>query len=53
MDGNGSKYLGTAPFPVYEVLRSGGIIEIFEQRGPEDLFYMTDDPEVKRRLDVP
>jgi hypothetical protein len=41
---------GTIPYPHYEVVRAGGITEVFEVRAAEPIFYVTDDPEVKRRL---
>ena len=40
-------------YPSYEVVTINGTTEVIEhlQRGP--IFYITDDPEVKRRLGVP
>jgi hypothetical protein len=40
------------PHPVYEILTSGEITEVIEHRRMEPVFYITDDPEVKRRFGV-
>lgn len=43
----------TPDYPSYELISSDGMTEVIEHRAPEPIFYVTDDPEVKRRLGVP
>jgi len=38
--------------PGYEVITANGIIEVIEHRAMEPIFYISDDPEVKRQLGV-
>ena len=40
-------------YPMYEVLTANGITEVVEHRRMEPVFYITDDPEVRRKLGVP
>jgi hypothetical protein len=35
-----------AGYPKYDAITANGITEIFEQRKPEDILYVTDDPAV-------
>jgi hypothetical protein len=39
-------------YPMYEVLTANGITEVIEHRHMEPVFYITDDPEVRRKLGV-
>jgi hypothetical protein len=43
---------GPIPYPMYEVLTAQGTTEVFEHRRMEPIFYITDDPEVRRKLGV-
>ncbi len=43
---------GPIPYPGYEVLTANGITEIIEHRRMEPIVYITDDPEVRRKLGV-
>jgi hypothetical protein len=43
----------TPPWPNYEIITVDGITDVIDQRAPEPIFFVTDDPEVKRRLGVP
>lgn len=43
---------GRIPYPMYEVLTANGITEVIEHRRMEPVFYVTDDPEVRRKLGV-
>ena len=43
---------GRIPYPMYEVLTADGVTEVIEHRRMEPIFYITDDPEVRRRLGV-
>ena len=38
------------PYPRYEVLTANGVTEAIEHRRMEPLFYISDDPEVRREL---
>jgi hypothetical protein len=40
-------------YPTYEVITVRGLPDIVEHRAMEPVFYMTDDPAVRRELDVP
>jgi hypothetical protein len=40
------------PYPRYEVLTADGVTEVIEHRRLEPIFYITDDPEVRRKLSV-
>jgi hypothetical protein len=44
---------GPIPYPLYELLTANGITEIIEHRRMEPVFYITDNPEVSRKLGVP
>jgi hypothetical protein len=44
---------GPIPYPSYELLTANGITEVIEHRRMEPIFYITDDPAVKRKLGVP
>jgi len=44
---------GPIPYPIYEILTANGVTEIIEHRRMEPVFYITDDPEVRRKLGVP
>jgi hypothetical protein len=44
---------GRIPYPMYEILIANGVTEIVEHRRMEPVFYITDDPEVRRKLGVP
>lgn len=41
------------PYPLYEVLTVNGITEVLEYKRMEPLFYVSDDPQVRKRLDLP
>ena len=41
------------PYPRFRVASGGGITEVFEHRRMEPVFYVTDDPHVRRKLGVP
>ncbi len=41
-----------APYPLYEIVTVDGITELIEHRRMEPIFYITDDPVVKRKLGV-
>ncbi len=43
---------GPLPYPSYEVVTIQGITEIIEHRRMEPIFYINDDPEVRRKLGV-
>jgi hypothetical protein len=43
---------GLLPYPVYEVVTFNGITEVIEHRKRGPMFYVTDDPDVKRKLGV-
>jgi hypothetical protein len=43
---------GPIPYPSYEVLTANGITDVIEHRRMEPIFYITDDPEVRRKLGV-
>ncbi|PYR95626.1 MAG: hypothetical protein DMF84_00200 [Acidobacteria bacterium] len=43
---------GPIPYPSYEVLTANGITEVIEHRRMEPVFYISDDPEVRRKLRV-
>jgi hypothetical protein len=43
---------GPIPYPSYEILTAKGITEVVEHRRMEPIFYIVDDPEVKRKLGV-
>lgn len=43
---------GRIPYPMYEVLTANGISEVIEHRRMEPIFYINDDPEVRRKLGV-
>lgn len=43
---------GPLPYPLYEVVTINGVTEVIEHRQREPRFYITDDPNVKRRLGV-
>ena len=43
---------GPIPYPSYEVLTVAGINEVIEHRRMEPIFYITDDPNVRRKLGV-
>lgn len=44
---------GPIPYPIYEVLTANGVTEVVEHRRMEPVFYITDDPDVRRKLGVP
>lgn len=44
---------GPIPYPGYEILTANGLTEIIEHKRPEPLFYVNDDPDIRRRLGVP
>jgi hypothetical protein len=44
---------GPIPYPPYELLTANGVTEIIEHRRMEPVFYITDNPEVRRKLGVP
>ena len=37
-------------YPAYEIVVANGITEIVEHRRPEPIFYVTDDPDVRKEL---
>ena len=41
---------GVLPYPSYEILTANGITEVVEYRQFDGRFYITDDPEIKRKL---
>jgi hypothetical protein len=41
---------GRIPYPSYEALTARGLVEIVEHRKMEPIFYVNDDPEVRKRL---
>jgi hypothetical protein len=41
---------GRIPYPSYEVLTARGLVEIVEHRKMEPIFYVNDDPEVRKQL---
>lgn len=43
---------GPIPYPSYEVLTASGVTDVVEHRRMEPVFYITDDPEVRRKLGV-
>jgi hypothetical protein len=43
---------GRIPYPSYEVLTARGLVEIVEHRKMEPIFYVNDDPEVRRHLQL-
>jgi hypothetical protein len=43
---------GRIPYPMYEVLTANGFTEVIEHRRMEPIFYISDDPEVRRKLGV-
>jgi hypothetical protein len=43
---------GRIPYPSYDILTAKGITEVVEHRRMEPIFYIVDDPEVKRTLGV-
>ena len=43
---------GRVPYPMYEVLTANGITEIIEHRRMQSVFYITDDPDIRRKLGV-
>jgi len=43
---------GPIPYPSYEILTANGIVEVVEHRRAEPIFYIVDDPDVKRQLGV-
>ena len=43
---------GPIPYPMYEVITADGITEVIEHRRHRPFFYITDDPEVRRKLGV-
>jgi len=43
---------GRIPYPTYEVLTANGITEVIEHRRMEPVFYINDDPAVRRKLGV-
>jgi hypothetical protein len=43
---------GPIPYPMYEVITVDGVIDVIEHRRMEDVFYVTDDPEVRAKLGV-
>ena len=44
---------GPLPYPRYEFVTINGITEVVEHRRMEPVFYISDDPEVRRKLGVP
>ena len=40
-------------YPSYEVITSDGLTDVVEHRAMEPIFYMTDDPAVRKELKVP
>jgi hypothetical protein len=44
---------GPIPYPSYELLTANGVTEVIEHRRMEPVFFITDDPEVRRKLGVP
>jgi hypothetical protein len=43
---------GPAPYPMFEVVTSGGVTEIIEHRRYDSLFYVTDDPVIHQHFGV-
>jgi hypothetical protein len=43
---------GPIPYPSYEVLTAHGITDVIEHRRMEPIFYIADDPKVRRKLGV-
>ena len=43
---------GPIPYPMYEVITADRITEVIEYRRQDPFFYITDDPEVRRKLGV-
>jgi hypothetical protein len=43
---------GPTPYPRYEIITVEGVTEIIEHRRMEPIFYISDDPDVKRKLGV-
>ena len=43
---------GRLPYPRYEIIVASGITEVIEHRRMEPIFYITDDPAIKRKLGV-
>jgi len=54
-DAQGTELALTAPvvYPGYEVVIANGITDVMEHRRQEPIFYITDDPEIRRVLGVP
>jgi hypothetical protein len=44
---------GPIPYPSYEVLTAEGVTEIIEHRRMEPVFYVNENPDVRRKLGVP
>ena len=53
-DARGAELALTAPvvYPSYEVVTANGITDVMEHRLQEPIFYVTDDPEIRRALGV-
>ena len=43
---------GPLLYPIYEIVTVNGIVEVIEHRRTEPTFYITDDPEIRRKLGV-
>jgi hypothetical protein len=43
---------GPIPYPSYEVLTAHGITDVIEHRRMDPIFYIADDPKVRRKLGV-
>jgi len=41
---------GPVPYPRYEVLAGRGLIDVFKHKKMEPIFYVNDDPEVRKQL---
>ncbi|HEY7292785.1 MAG TPA: hypothetical protein VH583_23305 [Vicinamibacterales bacterium] len=52
LTGHGPRTLGPDPYPSYEVITYNGTSEVIEQKRPEALFYISDDPIVREKLGV-
>jgi hypothetical protein len=40
------------PYPLYEVLTVNGVTEVLEYKRMEPVFYVSDDPEVRKKLNL-
>ena len=44
--------LGDARYPSYEVISIDGIVDLIEHRKMEPVFYMTDNPDLRKRVGI-